>query len=264
MEINNENSTQKTTPRKRRNFQVKLIFQEKIYSKNGLANAQIREQLLKEMLTDRADDLAALPMEIYYTYSKHLNEFNFLFVEIVDFHNRDGDEFIGDFLLFFFLVHDRYEEKKHTIIFRVYIFNFIEKFASEDIHHNVHKGSVVTPSNKDQLQMMLKEQQQEPFDNGQMSSAENISEDNGVEQSTSMTVTHEISSADILDHNQQSSIVDDIDCKVIIIIYLRRRSTERKRRVDIFDFFPWEIRCRYFFFRLKTKRNSMESFFSFL
>lgn len=67
---------------------------------------------------------------------------------------------------------------------------------------------------------MLKEQQQEPFDNGQMSSssAENNSEDNGVEQSTAMT-THEISSEDILDRNEQSSNVDDIVCKVIIIIF---------------------------------------------
>ena len=66
---------------------------------------------------------------------------------------------------------------------------------------------------------MLKEQQQEPFDNGQMSSsAENSSEDNGVEQSTAMT-THEISSDEILDRNERSSNVDDIVCKVIIIIF---------------------------------------------
>lgn len=98
---------------------------------------------------------------------------------------------------------------------------FIEKFASEDIHHNAQKGSVVIPTNEDQLQMtmMLKEQQQEPFDNGQMSSAVNNSEENGVEQSsTPMTTTQEISSADILDRNEQSSVVDDIACKVIINI----------------------------------------------
>lgn len=66
--------------RKRRYFQVNLVFQEKIYSKIGMANAQIREQLLKEMLTDRADDLAALPMDIYYTNSKHFKHF---FLELV-------------------------------------------------------------------------------------------------------------------------------------------------------------------------------------
>jgi len=63
--------------------------------------------------------------------------------------------------------------------------------------------------------VMLKEQQQEPFENGQMSSAENSREDNGVEQNTAMT-THEISTAEIIDHNEQSSIVDDIVCKVIM------------------------------------------------
>ena len=72
MEINVvENPGQKTTPRKRRKFQVKLVFQEKTYSKTGLANAQIREELFKEMLADRAADLSTLPMEIYYTHSKH-------------------------------------------------------------------------------------------------------------------------------------------------------------------------------------------------
>jgi len=71
MEINNNNQ-QKTTPRKRRNLQVTLVFQGKTYSQIGIANAQIREQLLKDMIADRADDLAALPMEIYYTKSKRL------------------------------------------------------------------------------------------------------------------------------------------------------------------------------------------------
>jgi hypothetical protein len=71
MEINN--IQQKTTPRKRRNLQVTLIFQDKIYTQIGIANAQIREQLLRDMIKDRADDLAALPMEIYYTNSKQLN-----------------------------------------------------------------------------------------------------------------------------------------------------------------------------------------------
>jgi hypothetical protein len=71
MEINNNNQ-QKTTPRKRRNLQVTLVFQGKTYSHIGIANAQIREQLLKDMIADRADDLAALPMEIYYTKSKRL------------------------------------------------------------------------------------------------------------------------------------------------------------------------------------------------
>jgi hypothetical protein len=71
MEINN--TQQKTTPtnlRKRRNLQVTLVFQDKTYSQIGTATAQIREQLLKDMITDRANDIAALPMEIYYTKSK--------------------------------------------------------------------------------------------------------------------------------------------------------------------------------------------------
>jgi hypothetical protein len=74
MEINNKQQ-QKTTPtntRKRRNMQVTLVFQEKTYSQIGTVIAQIREQLLKDMLTDRANDIAALPMEVYYTRSKHL------------------------------------------------------------------------------------------------------------------------------------------------------------------------------------------------
>ncbi len=100
-------------------------------------------------------------------------------------------------------------------IFRVYIFNFIEKIAPEDIHRNAQKGSDIITTIKDQSQVMLKEQQQEPFENGQMSSAENSREDNGVEQNTAMT-THEISTAEIIDHNEQSSIVDDIVCKVIM------------------------------------------------
>jgi hypothetical protein len=74
MEVNN--NQQKTTPstqtRKRRRLQVILIFQDKTYSRIGTANAYIREQLLKEMLTDRAFDITALPMEIYYMKSKRL------------------------------------------------------------------------------------------------------------------------------------------------------------------------------------------------
>ena len=34
--------------------------------------AQIREQLLKEMIADRANDITALPMDIYYIKSKRL------------------------------------------------------------------------------------------------------------------------------------------------------------------------------------------------
>jgi hypothetical protein len=73
MEINNDQ--EKTTPtntRKRRNIQVTLVFQDKTYTRIGTASAQIREQLLKDMLTGRANDVAALPMEIYYMKSKHL------------------------------------------------------------------------------------------------------------------------------------------------------------------------------------------------
>jgi len=73
MEINN--NQQKTTPtntHKRRNIQVKLVFQGKTYSKIGTIVSQTREQLLKDMITDRADDIAAIPMEMYYNNSKRL------------------------------------------------------------------------------------------------------------------------------------------------------------------------------------------------
>jgi len=73
MEINN--NQQKTTPtntHKRRNIQVTLVFQGKTYSQIGTVVAQVREQLIKDMITDRADDIAAIPMEMYYTNSKRL------------------------------------------------------------------------------------------------------------------------------------------------------------------------------------------------
>jgi hypothetical protein len=74
MEINNNQS--KTNIRKRRNIQVTLVFQEKTYTQIGTAISQIREQLLQQMITDRANDIAALPMEIYYTKSKRLSNEN--------------------------------------------------------------------------------------------------------------------------------------------------------------------------------------------
>jgi len=71
MEINN--NQQKSTPtniHKQRNIQVTLVFQDKTYSQIGTTIAQIREQLLKDMLADRAADIAALPADIYYAKSK--------------------------------------------------------------------------------------------------------------------------------------------------------------------------------------------------
>lgn len=56
--------------RKRRNLQVTLVFQDKTYTKIGTTTTQIREQLLNEMVADRANDITALPMEIYYIKSK--------------------------------------------------------------------------------------------------------------------------------------------------------------------------------------------------
>ncbi|CAF0959548.1 unnamed protein product [Adineta steineri] len=67
METNN-NTQQKT---KQKNIQVTLVFQDKKYSKIGTIIPQIREQLLKDMVTDRAADIAALPADIYYAKSKH-------------------------------------------------------------------------------------------------------------------------------------------------------------------------------------------------
>ena len=58
--------------RKRRAFEVTLIFQDKTYVRIGTGVAQLREQLFQDMLADRADDLAALPMEIYYLKSKYV------------------------------------------------------------------------------------------------------------------------------------------------------------------------------------------------
>lgn len=58
-----------TNARKRRNFQVSLVFQEKVYSQIGPATAQIREQLFKDLANDRAEEIARLPNEIYYTQS---------------------------------------------------------------------------------------------------------------------------------------------------------------------------------------------------
>lgn len=100
----------------------------------------------------------------------------------------------------------------------MYIFNFIEKIAPDDIHHNAQKGSITLTMVKDQLQDMLKKQHhQEPFENGHISSAEISRENNGVEQNNAIT-THEISTAEKLDVDEQSSFVDDVMnvCKVIM------------------------------------------------
>ncbi len=99
----------------------------------------------------------------------------------------------------------------------MYIFNFIENLAPDDAYYNIPNSSVKLTMAEEQSQVMFKEQQQqqEPFINGKMSPAKNSRKDNGVEQNTAMT-THEISTAEIIDHNEQSSIVDDIVCKVIM------------------------------------------------
>lgn len=55
---------------KQRSIQVTLVFQDKTYSRTGTVLAQIREQLLKDMLVDRADDVAAIPIQFYYSKSK--------------------------------------------------------------------------------------------------------------------------------------------------------------------------------------------------
>lgn len=55
--------------RKRRNFEVSLVFQQKIYSQIGPATPQIREQLFKDLVKDRTDEIARLPKEIYYAQS---------------------------------------------------------------------------------------------------------------------------------------------------------------------------------------------------
>ncbi|CAF1539825.1 unnamed protein product [Rotaria magnacalcarata] len=151
---NNQQKSSVANPRKRRNLQVTLVFQDKTYSQIGTTTNQIREQLLKEMIADRANDIAALPMEIYYI-------------------------------------------KK--------------KIAPDNIHHNAQKSSVIFTMVKDQSQVLLKkqQQQQEPFENGDMSSANNSIEDNDVEQNTAMT-THEISNTEKIDIDEPPSLVDDI------------------------------------------------------
>ena len=57
--------------RKRRSLQVKLVFQTKTYSRTGAASALIREQLLQDMIADRAADLAGIPLDMYYTKSEY-------------------------------------------------------------------------------------------------------------------------------------------------------------------------------------------------
>lgn len=57
--------------RKRRALQVKLVFQKKTYSRTGAASALIREQLLQDMVADRASDLEAITLDMYCTKSKH-------------------------------------------------------------------------------------------------------------------------------------------------------------------------------------------------
>lgn len=110
----------------------------------------------------------------------------------------------------------------------MYVFDFIEKIAPDNIHHNAQKSSVIFTMAKDQSQVLLKkQQQQEPFENGDMSSANNSSKDNGVEQNSIMT-THEISNTEKIDIDEPPSFVDDVinNCKVIMrnfIFFERRR-----------------------------------------
>jgi hypothetical protein len=101
----------------------------------------------------------------------------------------------------------------------VYIFNFIENLAPDDAYYNIPNSSVKLTMAEEQSQVMFKEQQQqqEPFINGKMSPAKNSRKDIGVEQNTAMT-THEISTAEKIDIDEQSSFVDDVMniCKVIM------------------------------------------------
>ncbi len=121
----------------------------------------------------------------------------------------------------------------------MYIFNFIEKFAPDDIHHNAQKASVILTMAKDQPQVMLK-QQQEPFKNGPMSSAENSRKDNGVEQNTAMT-THEISTTEIIDVNEQSSLADDVVCKVISFSFFKIYIRIKRERDEIKNSFEYIV-----------------------
>ncbi|UJR36526.1 hypothetical protein I4U23_029247 [Adineta vaga] len=63
MEVNTNTSKQKY-------IQVTLVFQDKTYSRTGTILAQIREQLLKDMLDDHAVDVAAIPIQFYYSKKK--------------------------------------------------------------------------------------------------------------------------------------------------------------------------------------------------
>lgn len=119
----------------------------------------------------------------------------------------------------------------------IYIFNFIEKIAPDNIHHNNQKSSIIFTMAKDQSQVMIKKQQQdqEPFDNGHMSSAKTSSEDTCVEQTTAI-VTHELLKTEKIDVDEPPSLVDDVInvCKVIIrnfifvLTYLRIRKLKIK------------------------------------
>ncbi|CAF0941192.1 unnamed protein product [Adineta ricciae] len=60
---------------KQRSIQVTLVFQDKTYSRTGTVLAQIREQLLKDMLVDRADDIAAIPIQFYYSKKKSTSDY---------------------------------------------------------------------------------------------------------------------------------------------------------------------------------------------
>ncbi|CAF0995468.1 unnamed protein product [Adineta steineri] len=171
METNN-NTQQKT---KQKNIQVTLVFQDKKYSKIGTIIPQIREQLLKDMVTDRAADIAALPADIYYA-------------------------------------------KKNL--------------APDDAYYNIQNSSVKLNMAEEQSQVMLKKQQhqqQEPLINGKLSSAEISREDNGVEQVTAIT-THEISTAENIDIDDDvMNVCKDVLNHVITGVYSKSDESKRER-----------------------------------
>ena len=130
----------KPTPvngRERRSLQVSLVFQEKTYSRMGMATAQMREDLLREMLVDRAEDIAAISMDTYYTKSKHRVNYS---------------------------IPPRTRASRWSF---TTAFDFIEKMTFAHMHQNALKSSIILTMGKEQPQDLLKKQhEEEPLKNG--------------------------------------------------------------------------------------------------
>ena len=147
------------------------------------------------MVADRASDLDAITLDMYYTKSKHhlaivLSRLNQIVLTS-----------LRSFFPFEYVVLSRRV--------RIYVLHFIEKSASDANHPNAQKSSVIASVANEQSQAMLKKQQpesQEPFTNGK-SPARTSREDNGVEQNPTAMITDEL-----------SSVTDDVTnvCKVIM------------------------------------------------